>query len=233
MTGRAAPRARTAPQIERDRRTAGLLLCSAGAAILMGSVTAEALYPRTFTTHLNTLSHLGATEPPDSLALQPSAAIFDTTMLIAGALILLGTRLGYRALRTKWFAVPSGLLGVGVLGVGLFPLTVPGLHTIFALTAFYAGGLAVIMSSRLTVPPFRYLWLTLGSVSLIAITLGVFFLDWGPIAALGEGGIERWNAYPIVLWLVAFGGYLMAGPAPQTDRPRGAADAQTGPVNRA
>jgi hypothetical protein len=27
---------------------------------------------------------------------------------------------------------------------------------------------------------------------------------------LGEGGIERWIAYPTVLWLVAFGGYLLA-----------------------
>jgi hypothetical protein len=47
-------------------------------------------------------------------------------------------------------------------------------------------------------------------VSLIAITLGIFFLEWGPVAELGEGGIERWNAYPVVLWLVAFGSYLMA-----------------------
>ena len=26
----------------------------------------------------------------------------------------------------------------------------------------------------------------------------------------GEGGIERWNSYPIVLWLVAYGSYLLA-----------------------
>jgi hypothetical protein len=30
---------------------------------------------------------------------------------------------------------------------------------------------------------------------------------------LGEGGLERWIVYPIVLWLVAFGSYLMATPA--------------------
>ena len=202
------------------------MLSIAGAAILLGSITGEALYPRIFTTHTNTLSHLGATEPPNSLALQPSAAIFDTTMLVAGALILLGTWLGYRAMRTKSFAIPTGLLGLGVLGVGIFPLTAPSQHTIFALTAFYAGGLGVIMSSRLTVAPFRYLWLTLGSVSLVAITLGVFFLQWGPIAALGEGGIERWNAYPIVLWLVAFGSYLIAGSPPQTGRHSGAVNAE-------
>src|SRR5665647_1086728 len=43
----------------------------------------------------------------------------------------------------------------------------------------------------------------------VAIALTVFALGWGPVDRLGEGGIERWNAYPIVLWLVLYGGYLM------------------------
>jgi hypothetical protein len=33
------------------------------------------------------------------------------------------------------------------------------------------------------------------------------------MAPLGLGGIERFVAYPVVLWLLAFGGYLLAGPA--------------------
>jgi hypothetical protein len=54
--------------------------------------------------------------------------------------------------------------------------------------------------------------MVLAAVCLIAITAGVFLRDWAPVARLGEGGIERWNAYPIVLWLVAYGSYLMANP---------------------
>ena len=38
----------------------------------------------------------------------------------------------------------------------------------------------------------------------------MLFLEWAPVAALGEGGIERWIIHPIVLWLVAFGSYLLA-----------------------
>jgi hypothetical protein len=30
-----------------------------------------------------------------------------------------------------------------------------------------------------------------------------------PLAAMGEGGGERWIAYPIILWVMALGGYLM------------------------
>jgi hypothetical protein len=41
--------------------------------------------------------------------------------------------------------------------------------------------------------------------------LGVFFPKWGPVAELGEGGIERWIVYPVVLWLVAFGSWLLGG----------------------
>lgn len=226
-------RAPAVPRSERDRKVAGLLLSSAGAAILMGSITGEALYPRAFTTHADTLSHLGATEPPNSVALPPSAAIFDITMMVTGVLILLGAWLGYRALDRKAFAIPTGLLGVGVLGVGIFPLTAPTPHTIFALTAFYAGGVAVILSSRLTASPFRHLWMLLGAVSLVAITAGVFFLQWAPVAALGEGGIERWNAYPIVLWLVAFGSYLMAGSPYLAGRQRAAGASGTSAAPRA
>jgi len=39
-----APDRRSVPR-ERDRRTAGLLLASAGAAVFMAIITAEALYP--------------------------------------------------------------------------------------------------------------------------------------------------------------------------------------------
>jgi hypothetical protein len=47
-------------------------------------------------------------------------------------------------------------------------------------------------------------------VALVSLVLGVAFLDWGPIDRLSEGGIERWIAYPVVLWLTLIGGYLCA-----------------------
>jgi hypothetical protein len=75
---------RAAQRPSRDARIAGVLLSLAGAAILMGFITAEALYPGLYTTHTNTVSHLGASEPSNSVVLQPSAAIFDITMLVTG-----------------------------------------------------------------------------------------------------------------------------------------------------
>jgi hypothetical membrane protein len=210
-TTRPQPVPRTAARPRsRDATVAGVLLSLAGAAILLGFITAEALYPGTYTTHANTVSHLAATEPPDSVVLQPSAAIFNLTMLVTGAMIVAGAWFAYRALRRKAVLVPTALLGIGTLGVGAFPLTHPTSHTLFAFTAFLAGGIAVVVASRVVPGPFRHLWAALGTVALAATALGVLFLEWGPVAELGEGGIERWIVYPIVLWLVAFGSYLLA-----------------------
>jgi hypothetical membrane protein len=212
--GRTGRGSKAAPRRSRDTKIAGVLLSIAGAAILLGFITAEALYPGIYTTHTNTVSHLGASEPPNSVVLQPSAAIFDITMLVTGAMILAGAWFAYRALRRKAVLIPTALLGVGTLGVGVFPLTHPAPHTLFAFTAFLAGGIAIVLSSRVTTAPFRYLWTALGAIALGATVLALdAFRSWAPMGELGEGGLERWIVYPIVLWLVAFGSYLMAAPA--------------------
>ena len=57
----------------------------------------------------------------------------------------------------------------------------------------------------------RYLYLTLGAIALLSLVLGMFFQDWSPVASLGEGGVERWVAYPVVLWMVSFGSSLCHG----------------------
>jgi len=206
----ARPAAASAASAASAARTSGLLLAAAGGVLLMGFVTAEAVFPGTYSTHANTLSHLGASEPPDSVVSQPSAAIFDSTMVVAGLLIVAGAAFLQRAHARRRLSVATGLLGVGAAGVGIFPLTHLTPHTLLALLAFLAGPTAAILSGAVTPAPLRHVVRTLGVVALIGIGLGLFLLEWGPVAELGEGGIERWNAYPTVLWLVVFGGSLMA-----------------------
>jgi hypothetical membrane protein len=125
--------------------------------------------------------------------------------------------------------VTTALLGIGTLGVGAFPLTHPTPHTLFAFTAFLAGGIAVVVASRVVPGPFRHLWAAPGTVALAATT-GVLVLEWGPVAELGEGGIERWIVYPIVLWLVAFGSYLLALRRSTVDTSGGSAHPSGGQV---
>ena len=185
---------------------AGLLFFLAGSIILMGIITAETFYPEkyTYTTSDSMISDLGATEPPNSIITQPSATIFNFSMMIVGILILLGTYFLFMALNDKIAAILIGLLGLGALGVGIFPGNVNPQHPLFALTTFISGGLSAIYSYRLINSPFKYLSLVFGITGLFFLFTASIFI---PI--MGGGGVERWVAYPIVLWLSGFGAYLM------------------------
>ncbi|HEY6748793.1 MAG TPA: DUF998 domain-containing protein [Mycobacteriales bacterium] len=190
---------------------AGVALSSAAAVILMGIITAEALYPGAYSTGDNEISDLGGTRPPDSVVLQPSAAIFDGTMLLAGAAILLATFLVHRGLRRRAVSIWLGLFGAGAFLVGVFPGST-AVHPFVATLTFVSAGVVALVFSRTQSAPGRYVSAALGSVTVLSTILGYFLLDWAPIAELGDGGIERWIAYPAVLWLAVTGGYLMAHP---------------------
>ncbi|MSQ22635.1 MAG: hypothetical protein EXR53_04925 [Dehalococcoidia bacterium] len=62
---------------------AGTLLLIAGATMLMGIITSEASYSDLYSTHTNDISDLGA-KRPDGTLLQPSAIIFNASMIISG-----------------------------------------------------------------------------------------------------------------------------------------------------
>lgn len=203
------------------QRVAGALLMLPGIGLVMAWITAEALYPQAYSIHANSLSHLGATEPPNSIALQPSAGIFDATLIVAGLMLLGAAYFAFRAFHAKRVSIPIALFGIAGVGVGIFALNVNStIHTIVALLAFTSGSITLILASTIAPPFFRVLWMTLGVVALAAITLGLFFADWAPIAALGLGGIERWNVYPIVLWMISFGSLLLSGYPLKTHTPK-------------
>jgi hypothetical membrane protein len=213
MTGRTVPlhverpatfvRTRTT-----DLRIGGALLGLAGTTILMGIITAEALYPGAFSTSGNEISDLGGTRPPDSVVLQPSAAIFDLSMAAIGILIMSASRFVHGALGRRSVTIPISVLGFGALGVGLFPGNTGTPHALFAMTTFIAGGVAAVSAGRVATGPFRLLSVLLGATALVTLGLYVLLGDASPMARLGIGGVERWIVYPIVLWVVAFGGYL-------------------------
>ena len=102
---------------------AGFLFFLAGSIILMGIITAETYYPEeyTYTTANSMISDLGATEPPNSLITQPSATIFNLTMIISGLMVLTGSIFLFRYSNDKIAGILIGLLGLGALGVGIFP----------------------------------------------------------------------------------------------------------------
>ena len=149
---------------------------------------------------------------------QPAAVIFDTTMLIAGVLLLAGAFALWRLYRDRVLTVVSTLFGVGALLVGIFPgSTTP--HPYVAMIAFVFSALTAIAAFRVTSGPFRFMSLFVGLLSLAALVAGELGRNNLFVKSIGTGGTERWQVFPIILWLAFFGGYLLAqGHRRQPDR---------------
>jgi len=192
----------------RYENIAGALLFSAGVLAFLGIITAETLYPG-YSTSQNMISDLGATEPPNSLIIQPSSTIFSAAMAVSGLLITASACCIHRAFRKQAVTIPLGLFGAGVLGVGIFNGSYGDIHAIFALMAFVMGGISAITSYRIERAPLSYFSVILGGIALLNLFLYYIMGDTSPFAAFGLGGLERWIAYPIMLWVTGFGGYLM------------------------
>lgn len=188
-------------------KISGVLFFIAGFVIFMGITTAEIFYPG-YNVATNFISTLGSSPPPNSVVLQPSASIFDTAMIIAGALIIAGAIVLLKINKDKLFETALIFMGIGSLGVGLCPAYTGMIHLTFAFTAFLAGGFAAIISFRDTKAPFRYVGVILGITTITFLIVGKF----APqliVPILERGGVERWVAYPIMIWVIGLGGYLM------------------------
>ena len=132
-------------------------------------------------------------------------------MLIAGLLTLTATFRQHKHLHKLIFSIPLGLFGLGLTGIGLFPGNMTPYHGIFSLLTFTSGGIAVILSSKVVAAPLKWIGIVFGTVAL-ATFLSAIFLSKTMFSFIGDGGTERWVAYPILLWLTGFGGYLMSTP---------------------
>lgn len=194
-----------------DSSIAGFSMVLTGFIALMGIITAEVLYPN-YSTRQD-ISDLGSTQPPDPIIHEPSATIFNSTMLITGALVLVAAYFVYRAMSRRDFPLVLAIFGFGAFGVGVFPGNVNPWHGLFALLTFFSGGITVVFSSRVVSRPFSVLCGLFGGISLLVL-VSVFFYGLviggpHPLEFLGSGGIERWVVYPLILWVLAFGGYLL------------------------
>ena len=187
----------------------GLLYFLAGAIVLMGIITAEAFYPSGYSTFKNEISDLGATRQPNSVSFEPSSTIFNTIMLLAGIMVLVASFYQHKYFKKLLFSIPVMLFGLGLVGVGIFPGNVRPYHGMAAMLTFLSGGFCAITSFKIVTSPFKFVSISFGSIALLTWFSAVF-ASATLISFIGIGGLERWVAYPIMLWLTGFGGYLMS-----------------------
>ncbi len=209
-------------KVTRMLKAAGVLAFVAAAQWVLLVIVAETQYPNYSPQH-NFLSDLGATchrglsltPITPCVIVSPSSLIWDTTLSLMGLLSLVSAVLFYGATRKKGFSILFGIWGLGALIAGAVPENLLlSVHELASLAAFLGGGIAAIVAFWFLKSPLKYLSLVLGLfsfASVIPVTFEGPFFRWNGIFGLGLGGIERMVVYPIIIWEIAFGAYLMSG----------------------
>lgn len=186
---------------------AGTLLLVGLAQFILLLQISEDLYPN-YSTSQNYISDLGATcKFPSGICnvVQPSAFIFNGSLIVLGILVVISAYCIQRAFGQKLFSIFVLLAGFGVMGVGLFPETTGMIHVIVAFVSFIFMGLAALISYRILQSPLNYVSIVLGGLTLINLIL----FATGNNLGLGVGGMERMIVYPVLIWGLLFAGFLI------------------------
>lgn len=173
--------------------------------MFLGISLSETLYPN-YSVHANAISDLAATTALTSPLAETAGLIWGFGWLVGSYLLLRDT--GRRGLLALYL-----LPGVGVLLAIFSPENVDiAIHSVGAILAFVPGAIVLLLSFRLIGSKLRYLALALGLATLLGVSLefGAYYSSLVQVT-LGPGGTERIIVYPILAWLMLFGGYLSAG----------------------
>ncbi len=183
---------------------AGALFLTLGALFLTGIMLAASIAPA-YDYHGGAISDLGVIEA--------TALLFNSLLIAIGALNIAGGFLFYRRHRRAWLMAVYVAGGIGAIGAGLMPLDTGDLHSLFALLGFLFFNIEAIGSATVVAGPMKVASLLAGALGLV-YTVIMAIGDSGNSAVfgpIGHGGSERIIVYPVMLWLLAFGGYLMSG----------------------
>jgi hypothetical membrane protein len=199
-------------------KAAGVLAQVAAAQWVLLVIVAETQYPN-YVIQQHFLSDLGATcqrglVPIACVIISPASQIWNSTLALMGLLSLVSAVLVYAALKRKGFSLLFGLWGLGAFIAGVVPETLLSVHELASTLAFVGGSLAAIVAYRFLPSPLKYLSVALGLLSFASLLVLIFegpFYRWNGIFGLGPGGIERMVVYPIIIWEIALGAYLMSG----------------------
>lgn len=180
-----------------NSKVAGALIFVGATQFILCMLIAECIYPG-YSVSNNYISDLGKLDAP-------SAPIFNTSVFVLGLTVVAGAYFLRKTIKSRVFLCLLILCGVGAMGVGIFPEDFGLIHFVVSLIAFLFGALSAIASYKFQKVPLSYFAVVLGVISLVALIL------FGPevYLGLGKGGMERMIAYPILLWAIGFGGYLI------------------------
>jgi hypothetical membrane protein len=181
-----------------DSKVAGVLIFIAASQLIFGVIIAEALYPG-YSISTNYISDLG---------IGPSSTVFNASIFLLGLLAIIGLYFFQRAFHSRLLTILFVIAALAAMSVGIFTENSEPMHTIASIVVFLFCGLSAIFSYKVTKYPFNIIAILLGLTSLLAMILFMGNIYLG----LGAGGMERMIVYPILIWMIGFGGFLIAIP---------------------
>jgi hypothetical membrane protein len=174
----------------------------------LGMLAAESWYDG-YSSRIDYVSDLGT---------GPTAFIYNLSVFVLGAFIVLGTFFLYKANKGRVLPILLTICGIGAMGVGIFPANLQPMHSVFTLLAILFGSFAAVGSYTYQTKPLSIISVVLGLMSFILAMifipyLGLPFGSTETFLGIAKGSMERWAIDPILAWIIGFGGYLMGKPA--------------------
>jgi hypothetical membrane protein len=182
--------------------TAGLMFVVLGAAFLTVTMLAASIAPG-YDFSGGAISDLGV--------IGETAVLFNVLLVVTGVLNAVGGYLLFTWHRRTWLLAVYLLGGAGAVGAGLLPLDTGGLHSLFALVGFLFFNIEALGTAFVVRGPMKAISLIAGAIGLIFVVIMVIGDAGNPgvFGPIGHGGAERMIVYPVMLWLLALGGYFM------------------------
>jgi hypothetical membrane protein len=195
------------------QKIAGLLLFIAVTQFVLIEVVCETVYSGYIAGH-QAISDLGNWNLAGN-----SAAVFSASSILFGVLIIAGAYFVRQGFKTRFFSSLLALAGVGNVVVGVIAENiVPAVHSLFALIMFVSWAVAAVVSFKFLKSPFSYLSVALGAFSFLMLAFSlVQRVSSSFLLGFGSGGMERLIVYPLWLWTLGFGAYLMGQSTQHSD----------------
>jgi len=181
---------------------AGLLFVILGAAFLTVTMLAASIAPD-YDFSGGAISDLGV--------IDETTVLFNVLLIATGVLNAAGGYLLYTWHRRMWLLALYLVGAAGAIGAGLLPLDTGGPHSLFALVGFLFVNLEAIGTAFIVRGAMRAISLIAGAVGLVFVVVMVIGDGGNPaiFGPIGHGGAERMIVYPVMLWLLALGGYFI------------------------
>ena len=200
-------------------RTSGVLLVVLAAQFMTVIMLAASMAPG---------YDYGAAAISDLGVIPQTALLFNASLVGVGVLNVAGGYLLYRSHRSPWVFGSFLVAGMGAVGAGVVPLDSSELHGLFALLAFLFFNVEAISCAAIVRGWMKAISMVAGLTGLAFVVVMVIGDAGNPsvFGPVGHGGAERMIVYPVMLWMLAFGGYLTRA------RREPAAGDETMPVRR-